>query len=159
MSEHLVYSWYQNVGDSYSTLCLALGIFDSILCHDQSSRLNNDATYGMSREYMTFSNIYIVCRVNTWLCQISLTQSFKINIYFLICDSAPTRGMIFDKHDKSRRYLTSMTDDRTWATLSYTWHRSILLWQQFHFYPFSSNHFTKRMIPYLKSLHFLAMLW
>ncbi len=31
----------------------------------QSSRLNNDATYGMSREYMTFSNLYIVCRMNT----------------------------------------------------------------------------------------------
>ncbi len=63
---------------------------------DQSSRLNNDATYGMSCEYMTFSNLCIVCRVN---------------IYFLICDTAPTRGMIFDKHDKSRRYLTLMTGD------------------------------------------------
>ncbi len=31
----------------------------------QSSRLNNDATYGMSREYMTFSNLYIVCCMNT----------------------------------------------------------------------------------------------
>ncbi len=37
----------------------------------QSSRLNNDATYGMLREYMTFSNLYIVCHMNIWLCQMS----------------------------------------------------------------------------------------
>ncbi len=54
---------------------------------EQSSRLDNDATYGMSHEYMTFSNLYIVCRVKT--------QSFKINIYFLICDTAPTMGHDF----------------------------------------------------------------
>ncbi len=87
-----------------------MSIFQYRITRDikQSSRLNNDATYGMSCEYMTFPNLYIVCRVD-----ISLTQSFKINSYFLFvtlvqCTGAPG-GMIFDKHDKSRRYLTLMT--------------------------------------------------
>ena len=37
----------------------------SFMYIQQSSRLNDDATYGMSHEYMTFSNLYIVCRMNT----------------------------------------------------------------------------------------------
>ena len=40
---------------------------------------------------------------------IALTQSFNINIFFFICDTALTRGHDFDKHGKLRHYLTLMT--------------------------------------------------
>ena len=65
----------------------------------------------------------MVCRVNTWLVQIymlyvvwihdfvkSLVAVFRQNMAYFIT-LHPPGGMIFEKHDKSRRYLTLMTDD------------------------------------------------
>ncbi len=87
-------------------------------------------TYGMSHEYMTFSNLYIVCRVNThskkqrfvpksYIYVILLKNIPKSKVRFFECMTLsksivvvtlhPPGGMIFDKHDKSRRYLTLMT--------------------------------------------------
>ncbi len=48
--------------DNYLSVFL---YYEKVIFGVQSSGLNNDATYGMSREYMTLSNLYIVCRVNT----------------------------------------------------------------------------------------------
>ncbi len=69
-------------------------IFSELLDHCQSSRLNNDVTYGKLHEYMTLSHEYMTS-------------------IFAICDTALTRGHCFDKHDKSRHYLTLMTDCAT----------------------------------------------
>ncbi len=47
----------------------------------------------------------MVCRVNTWLFQIYILYIAWIHDFVIL---HPPGGMIFDKHDKSRRYLTSM---------------------------------------------------
>ena len=55
---------HQRITPVYANIC-PLNLTPYAYCLKQSSRLNNDAIYGMSHEYMTFSNICIVCRVNT----------------------------------------------------------------------------------------------
>ncbi len=85
------------------------------LDNEQSSRLNNDATYGMSREYMTFSNLYVSRHGSLTADALDgvVTPEIAIShgMTHIFVTLHPSGGMIFDKHDKSRRYLTLMTDE------------------------------------------------
>ena len=53
----------------------------------------------------------MACRVNTWLFQIYVLYVAWIHDFVksLAVTLHPPGGMIFDKHDKSCRYLTLMT--------------------------------------------------
>ena len=76
MKQHFIIMYDHSCGTNVPIFVLVYkGHFHKLVYTVENKNWNNMESYGML--------------------DISLTQSFKINIYFLICDSAPTRGHDF----------------------------------------------------------------